>query len=152
MARQHHQLASKYKLYKSLVTSILVYGCEAWALFAHSEEKIQAFETKCPRKFLRISYMEHKTNDWVRKKINLLLNALEPRVENCQETETCMVRACHVPRQPLQNHPPRHPMFGGWATRRKCWTNIKEWTFPAHAGTARNGYSRNDWKKIAAES
>ena len=24
---------------------------------------------------------------------------------NCQETETCMVRACHTPRQLLQNHP-----------------------------------------------
>ena len=23
---------------------------------------------------------------------------------NCQETETCMVRACHTPQQPLQNH------------------------------------------------
>ena len=25
-----------------------------------------------------------------------------------------MVRACHTPRQPLQNHPSGH--FGGWAT------------------------------------
>ena len=25
-----------------------------------------------------------------------------------QETETCMVRACHTPRQPPQNHPSRH--------------------------------------------
>ena len=33
---------------------------------------------------------------------------------NCQETETCMVRACHTPRQPLQNHPLGH--LGGWAT------------------------------------
>ena len=32
---------------------------------------------------------------------------------NCQETETCMVRACHMPRQPLQNHPSGH--LGGWA-------------------------------------
>ena len=30
--------------------------------------KTQAFETKCPRKLLRISYLKHKTNDWVRSK------------------------------------------------------------------------------------
>ena len=27
---------------------------------------------------------------------------------NCQETETCMFRACHTPWQPLQNHPSGH--------------------------------------------
>ena len=32
---------------------------------------------------------------------------------NCQETETCMVRAYHTPRQPLQNHP--SGQIGGWA-------------------------------------
>ena len=33
---------------------------------------------------------------------------------NCQKTETCMVRACHTPRQPFQNHPLGH--LGGWTT------------------------------------
>ena len=33
------------------------------------KEKIQAFEAKYLRKLLRISYLEHKTNDWVRSKI-----------------------------------------------------------------------------------
>ena len=28
--------------------------------------------------------------------------------------ETCMVRACHTPQQPIQNHPSGHP--GGWVT------------------------------------
>ena len=32
-------LASKFKLYKSLVTSILLYGCKTWTLFAYSEKK-----------------------------------------------------------------------------------------------------------------
>ena len=33
---------------------------------------------------------------------------------NCQETGTCMVRACNTSRQPLQNHPSGH--LGGLAT------------------------------------
>ena len=33
--------------------------------------RIHAFETKCMGKPLRISYLEHKINDWVRRKINV---------------------------------------------------------------------------------
>ena len=38
--------ASKFKLCKSLVTSIFLYDCETWTLLADPEEKIQAFETR----------------------------------------------------------------------------------------------------------
>ena len=34
--------------------------------------------------------------------------------DNCQETETFMVRTCHTSQQPLQNHFSGH--IGGWAT------------------------------------
>ena len=58
--------ASKFKLHKSLVTSVLLYGCETWTLLADSDKNIQDFQTKCSRKHFRIFYLEHKTNDWVR--------------------------------------------------------------------------------------
>ena len=32
---------------------------------------------------------------------------------NCPDTETCMVQACHLPRQPPRNHPLGH--LGVWA-------------------------------------
>ena len=35
--------ASKFKLYKSFVTSILLYGCETWTLLADSEKKDPIF-------------------------------------------------------------------------------------------------------------
>ena len=70
--------ASKFKLYKSVVTSILLYVCETWTMPLDSEKRIQAFETKCLRKILRIFYFEHKTNDWVRSKINFLVGTQEP--------------------------------------------------------------------------
>ena len=54
--------ASKFKLYKSLVTAIL-YSCEIWTLVADSERRIQALETKCLRKLFGIYYLEHKTNN-----------------------------------------------------------------------------------------
>ena len=66
-----------YKLYKSFVTSTLLYGCETWTWFADTEKRIQVFETKCLRKLPRISYLELKTNDRVRSKINSLVGPKE---------------------------------------------------------------------------
>ena len=65
-------------LYKSLVNSILLHGCETWILLADSEKRMQAFENKCMRKLLRISYLDHKTNNWVRSTINFLVGPEEP--------------------------------------------------------------------------
>ena len=42
------------------------------------KKRIQAFETKCLRKLLRTSYLEHKTDDWVRSKISFLVGPQEP--------------------------------------------------------------------------
>ena len=55
---------SKFKLYKSLVITILLYGCETWILLADSEKRIQAIEFGDQlRKLLSIFYLEDRTND-----------------------------------------------------------------------------------------
>ena len=64
---------TKFKLYKSLVISILLYGCETWTLIAETERRIQAFENKCLRKLLHISYWEHKINEYVWNKAEILV-------------------------------------------------------------------------------
>ena len=52
------------------VKTIVLYGCETWTLKAATESKLQAFENKCMRKILQISYLEHKTNEYVWERIN----------------------------------------------------------------------------------
>ena len=69
---------SKFKLHESLVTTIFLNDSGIWTLLADSEKRIQAFETKCLRKLLCISQLEHKTNNWVQSKINFLLSSHEP--------------------------------------------------------------------------
>ena len=69
-------LSESLKTFPSRIT--VSPGCETWTLLADSEETVQAFETKCLRKLLRIFYNEHKTNDWLRSKINFLLSPQEP--------------------------------------------------------------------------
>ena len=68
----------KVKLYKSLVLSVVLYGCESWTLTADMERRLQAFEYKCYRQILWISYREHKTNLYVRNKIEIYAGVQEP--------------------------------------------------------------------------
>ena len=85
----------------------------------------------CLRKLLLISYLEHETNDWVRSKINFLVDPRKPLLAiTVKRRKLEWFRHVHQPRQLLQNHPSGH--LEGWATP---WSavemlvdNIKEWT------------------------
>ena len=63
---------TKFKLYKSLVISILLYRCETWTLLAETERQIQAFENKCLRKFLHISTGSIRPINMCRTKLKVL--------------------------------------------------------------------------------
>ena len=54
---------------RSLVISIFLYACESWTLTAELQKRTQAFEMRCYRRLLNISYKDHVTNEEVRRKI-----------------------------------------------------------------------------------
>ena len=95
------------------------------------KKRIQAFETKCTREHLRISYLEHKTNDWVRGKTNFLLVPQEPLLATVKRWNLTWFEnvTCHdnLSKVILQG------TLEGWQRRgrqRKCWMdNIKKWTY-----------------------
>ena len=62
-------LGSKVKLMRSLVISIFLYACESWTLTAELEKRTQAFEMRCYRRLLNISYKDHVTNEEVCSKV-----------------------------------------------------------------------------------
>ena len=67
----------------SIDTCLRILNCRQCAIGLNdSEKRIQAFETKCMRKLLPISYLEHKTNDRVWSKINFLVGLQEPLLES----------------------------------------------------------------------
>ena len=51
-------LGSKVKLMRTLVISIFLYACESWTLTAELEKRAQAFEMRCNRRLLNISYKD----------------------------------------------------------------------------------------------
>ena len=54
---------------RSLVISIFLYACKSWTLTAELEKRMQAFEMRCYRRLLNISYKDHVTNTEVCRKI-----------------------------------------------------------------------------------
>ena len=67
-----------FNLYRSLVLSILLYGCETWKLMLNEEKKISAFENKAHRRLLEINYRQRKTNAYVKEIITILVGKYEP--------------------------------------------------------------------------
>ena len=61
----------------SLVISIFLYACETWTLTAELEKRKQAFEMRCYRRLLNISYKDHVTNEEVRRKIQAAIGEYE---------------------------------------------------------------------------
>ena len=53
---------TKASLFKSLVMSVLLYGCETWKLTKGGEEKLDSFQTKCLRRIFKIRWQAHIPN------------------------------------------------------------------------------------------
>ena len=65
---------------RSLVISIFLYACESWTLTAEVEKRTQAFEMRCYRRLLNISYKDNVTNEEVRRKIQAAIGEYDELV------------------------------------------------------------------------
>ncbi|PIK45030.1 hypothetical protein BSL78_18122 [Apostichopus japonicus] len=144
--------STKLRLYQSLVISILLYDCERWTLLAESERRIQAFETKCLRKLLRILYTDRKTNDYVRHTVGDLMGLYEPLLStvNCRK----LAWFGHVTRHDSLSKVILQATVEGCRRRgrqRRNWPdNVKDWTgldMPDLLATASN---RSAWRTMSA--
>ena len=53
---------TKTTLFKTLVLSVLLYGCETWKMTKEEEKKLDIFQTKRLRRIYRIRWQQHVTN------------------------------------------------------------------------------------------
>jgi hypothetical protein len=56
-------LTTKLRMFDCLVKPIALYGCEAWVMKKANREKLQAFEMKCMRILLNVTWRDHITNN-----------------------------------------------------------------------------------------
>ena len=75
-------MEKKKKLIKSRIWSFALYGSETWTLGKPEERALNAFETWCWRRMLKIKWADRITNDEVFQKVKekgLLLKILKTR-------------------------------------------------------------------------
>ena len=146
--------SSKFKLYKSLVLSIALYGCESWTLSAELEQRIQTFEMKCLRRLLGISWQERKTNEFVRATIKKKVGKQEELLSTIKRRK--MAWFGHVTRHQtlsktiLQGTVPGSRKRG---RQRKQWMdNIREWTGRKDEELIRTAEDRHAWRLLTRTS
>ena len=145
---------AKMKLYKSLVLSILLYGCESWTMTAKTTKRIQMFETKCFRQMLGISWRDRKSNDFVKNQVTALAGPQEPLLALVKKRKLSwfghVTRRNSLPKTILQG-----TLEGGRRRERqtKCWLdNIKEWTRMNSPTLIRRAEDRAGWWWLMARS
>ena len=137
----------KFKLYKTLVLSVLLYGCESWTLVAESERRLQAFEMKCFRRLLGISYKEHKTNKFVIQQITSLAGHYEPLLTTIKRRKFCWFG--HVTRGNTLSKTVLQGFTSGSRARgrqRRLWIdNLKDWSGKSLEELTRLAENRQLW-------
>jgi len=68
LAGSRYPFYKEVRLYKTLVKPVLMYGCEAWKINKCDANKIDVFQSRCPRQIFKIHWQERITNKEVLKK------------------------------------------------------------------------------------
>ena len=142
--RDNISLGSKVKLMRSLVISIFLYACESWTLTAELEKRTQAFEMRCYRRLLNISYKDHGTNEEVCRKIQAAIGEYDELLTLVKKRKLRWFG--HVSRSSGLAKTILQGTVKGKRKRdrqKKRWEdNIKEWTgriLPAQLGQLKTG-------------
>ena len=147
---KHLPLPTKINLLRAIVISTALYGCETWTLNAKMEKKIQAFDMRCLRKVLMISWKQKKTNEYVKEeikrrygKLESLLNIIKIRkltwyghVIRDKGTMTNTIMQGKVEGERSRGRP-----------KRMYVDDIKEWTGKDIIRTMRRTENRRRWKE-----
>ena len=141
---------------RSLVISIFLYACKSWTLTAELEKRTQAFEMRCYRRLLNISYKDHVTYDEVRRKIQAAIGEYdEPLLTLVKKRKlrwfSHVSRSSGLAKTNLQGTVVKGKRNRG--RQKKRWEdNIKEWTGIDFASSTRAAENRSRWKGIIANS
>ena len=138
---------------RSFVISIFLYACESWTLTAELEKRTQAFEVRCSRRLLNISYKDHVTNEEVRRKIQAAIGEYDERLTLVEKRKLRwfdhVLRSSGLAKTILQGTMKEKKR----GRQKKRWEdNIKGWTGMDFASSARAAENRIKWKWIVENS
>ena len=64
-------LPTKVRLVKGMVFPVVMYGCESWTIKKAERRRINAFELRCWRRLLRVTWTARRSNQSILKEISL---------------------------------------------------------------------------------
>ena len=67
---RHITWSTKARLVKAIVFPVVMYGCESWTIKKAKHQRIDAFELRCWRGLLRVSWTARKSNQSILKEIS----------------------------------------------------------------------------------
>ena len=144
----------KVKLMRTLILSTFHYACESWTLTAEIERRIQAFEMRCYRRPLNISYKDHVTNEEVCNRIQNAIGVYDDFLTMVKKRKLRWYG--HISRSSGMAKTILQGIVKGARRRvrqKKRWDdNIKEWTGMGFGDSLRAAPDREGWKGIVATS
>ena len=63
-------LTTKVHLLKAIISSVVMYGCERWAIKKAERQKIDTFELWCWRRLLRVPWTARRSKQSILKEIS----------------------------------------------------------------------------------
>ena len=116
-------------MFRSIVTSTLLYASETWTLTAEDERRIQTFQMRCYRKIIGISPRDRTTNEDVKNMVRAAIGPHDNLLSiKSQDQETEMVRTCYTSNRTCKDH------HTGHSTRREETRQAKEMLARQHQG------------------
>ena len=92
---------TKLKIVRACIFPTAIYGCEGWTLTTADEKKINAFETKCYRRILRIPWLAKRKKHRKPKRAKSGSGLV---IEQHQSKETIILRPPKKTRLPRKAH------------------------------------------------
>ncbi|BHF62728.1 hypothetical protein SprV_0200571400 [Sparganum proliferum] len=94
--RRDLSTATKIRVCRASVRSVLLYGCECWALRVEDERKLEVFDHHCLRTILRVKFTDFVSNETVQARCDNIARITQAIQERRQ------MRFGHVLRRPPQ--------------------------------------------------
>ena len=143
-------LSTKIRLMRSLVISICLYACESWTLNKEIEKRIQAFEMRCYRRILGITYKDRVTNQEVEEKVRKAAGPLKKLLRIVKERKLKwfghITRSNGLAKTIMQGTVPGRRERG--RPRRQWGDDIREWTGIGADLCQRKAHNRQEWRKL----
>ena len=141
------RIDNKLKVFTTCVFSVLLYASETWTLKETDKKKLLAFEMKCYRRILRISWRDMIRNEDIRKRI-----AKETIIDIIRRRKLGLFdHICRMDDNRLVKHTVLSQMEGKTRRGRPCreWLdNITEWCQRSGQDLFHLAQDRQAWKNL----